>query len=120
MDKDVDLKKQRAFPRYPLEFKVSYTLLSSMDATPFEYGETITQDISQSGACLLTKEKVQVPILIQLNIQIPSRKYGIIVLGKTVWCSLDEQIKQYRVGVKFVGLLPPDLGLIIKKDKIKK
>ena len=117
MSNNISHEEKRVYPRFLRELKVSYTLLSSMDATPFEFGETISRDISQSGICLLTNEKVQVPILIQMNIQIPTRKYGIIVLGKTAWCEFDASCSKYRIGVKFVGLLPPDLNHIIDKSK---
>ena len=117
MSKNQSYEEKRAYPRFLRKLKVSYTLLSSMDATPFEFGETISRDISQSGICLLTNEQVQVPILIQMNVQIPTRKYGIIVLGKTAWCNFDTSCNKYRVGVKFVGLLPPDLDYIIEKSK---
>jgi hypothetical protein len=102
-------ENKRRYERFLRELKVSYTILSKVDSTPFEFGDSITADISRSGLALLMEERIPVPILMQLQLRIPSRPYGLFVLGKSVYCSPVEDVDMYRVGIKFVGILPPDL-----------
>jgi c-di-GMP-binding flagellar brake protein YcgR len=106
----------RRYQRFLKEIKVSYTVLSKVDSTPFEFGDAVTVDISCTGVALLMDEPISVPVLLQLQLRIPSRPYGLFVLGKTVYCTAIEEIGMYRVGIKFVGILPPDLENILSES----
>jgi hypothetical protein len=106
---------KRRYQRFLREVKVSYTILSKVDSTPFEFGDSVTLDISRSGLALLLDEPVPVPILLQLQLRVPSRAYGLFVLGKAVYCAPVEEIGMYRVGIKFVGILPPDLETVLEE-----
>ena len=110
--------ERRQHQRYPRELKVTYSILSSEGATPFEFGDCITLDISRSGVRLCLNEKINVPVLIQMNIRVPERSYGIFILGKVVFCGdseIDEFKGMHEAGVKFVGLLPPDFADTVGK-----
>lgn len=104
---------KRRYDRFLKDLKVSYTVLSKVDSTPFEFGDSVTCDISRTGLALQVDEPIPVPILLQLQICVPSRPYGLFVLGKSVYCSPVEESGRYRVGIKFVGLLPPDLESVL-------
>jgi hypothetical protein len=95
--------------------KVTYTVLSKVDSTPFEFGDSMTLDISRTGLALLLDEPIPVPILLQLQLRVPTRPYGLFVLGKSVYCTPVEEIGMYRVGIKFVGILPPDLEQVLEE-----
>ncbi len=101
--------EKRRYRRFLKELKISYTVLSKVDSTPFEFGNSITVDISRSGLSFLLDEALPVPILLQIQLRMPSRPYGIFVLGKTAHCKALEDIGMYRIGIKFVGILPPEL-----------
>jgi len=101
--------EKRRHERFLKKVRISYTLLSKVDSTPFEFGDAVTIDISRGGLSLLLKEPVPVPGLLQLHLRVPRALYGLFVLGKTVHCTPVEDIGMYRVGIKFVGLLPDDL-----------
>ena len=115
---------QRRFKRFLRDLKVTYTVLSKVDSTPFEFGDSVTLDISRTGLALLLDEPIPVPILLQLQLRVPTRPYGLFVLGKSVYCSPVEEIGMYRVGIKFVGILPPDLEQVLDEvqttnDRVK-
>jgi c-di-GMP-binding flagellar brake protein YcgR len=101
--------EKRQHERLVKKIKVTYTVLSKVDSTPFEFGEAVTVDISSGGLSLLVQVAVPVPSLVQLHLRMPLRPYGMFVLGKVVYCAPVEEIGMHRVGVKFVGLLPADL-----------
>jgi len=107
--------EKRRYQRFVKEVKISYTVLSKVDSTPFEFGDSLTLDISRSGLSLLMDEPIPVPVLLQLQLRIPTRPYGLFVLGKTVYCTSLEEIGMYRVGIKFVGILPPELEVVLEE-----
>ena len=75
---------KRRYDRFLKDLKVSYTVLSKVDSTPFEFGNSTTCDISRTGLSLQVDEPIPVPILLQLQICVPTRAYGLFVLGKSV------------------------------------
>lgn len=104
---------KRQYQRLLRDLKISYTILSKVDSTPFEFGNSSTVDISRTGLGILLDEAIPVPILLQLQIRVPDRPYGLFVLGKSIYCNPIEESGMYRVGIKFVGILPPDLEKIL-------
>jgi len=106
---------KRRYQRFLKELQLSYTILSKVDSTPFEFGDAVTLDISRAGLSLLLSEPIPVPILLQLQLRVPSRPYGLFVLGKSVYCMPAEDSDMYRVGIKFVGILPPDLEQVLNE-----
>ena len=113
----MDNDERRTFPRTEYKLKVAYTILSHVDATPYEFGETITKDISRSGVRLLLQEPIKVPQLVQLRISIPKHSHDIFILSKTVHCELIESEHIWEAGFKFVGLLPPNLEQFLEEKK---
>jgi len=106
--------KRRA-QRVVSELKVSYTIIAKVDSTPFEFGNSMMCDISRAGLAMLVDMPVPVPMLLQMQLSIPTRPSGLFVLGKSVYCVPVEELGMYRVGVKFVGILPSDLEEIIRE-----
>lgn len=107
--------EQRRHDRLVKEIKVSYSVLSKVDSTPFEFGEAVTVDIGSGGLSILVDERLGVPSLLQLHLHLPRRPLGMFALGKTVYCNPVEDIGMFRAGIKFVGLLPTDLAKALKE-----
>jgi hypothetical protein len=103
----------RRHTRYNVGIKVSYMIITDFTSTPYMYGTTKTLNLSEGGMCLQIDYKTKVPIMIQLNLQVPQIKYPLSVLGKVVWCKEDLHGK-YIVGIRFVGLLPKDWEKILE------
>ena len=111
-----DPRDKRRYDRFGCRVKITYTILSNANATPFEYGVTYSSDLSEGGARIYTDREVQVPILIQLNLAIPARPYNLLVLGKAVRCLKCPDTGLYELGIKFVGILPPNFKEFLKEN----
>ena len=111
-----DQQDMRRHERFPCKLKVTYTIISKSDTTPFEFEVTHTKDLSESGVCIFTERDVRPPVLLQLNISVPARPFHLLILGKAVWCrpSADSP-NLHEVGIKFVGILPPNFREMIKE-----
>lgn len=107
-----DARNKRRYERCLCHVKITYTILSANDATPFEYGVTSSRDLSEGGVCIETDRPVPVPILMQLNLSIPVRPFHLLVLGKAVRC-IPSEGGLHEVGVKFVGILPSNFRQIL-------
>ena len=114
---DVVMKEKRRFPRAIAKIKVTYTILNSVDATPYEFGETVTEDISEGGLCMLIKEQLLEDRLLYVNIQFATQKENLLMLGKTVSVERDTETGRNRARIKFVGMLPRGFGKLIASLK---
>jgi len=112
-EKEKEFADTRKHPRFNIAIKVSYMIISDFTSTPYMYGTTKTLNISEGGMCILIDDKIKVPLMIQLNIQVPQIKYPLSILGKIVWCREDANGK-YIIGIKFIGLLPTDWEKILE------
>lgn len=106
--------ERRNHPRALVNVHVTYTILNSLDATPYEYGETVTENISEGGLCMLIRDTLEENRLLYINIEIPSRNQSLLMLGKTV--SVHENVEDgaHRVRIKFVGMLPRGMKEMIE------
>ncbi|MFP4379909.1 MAG: PilZ domain-containing protein [Candidatus Sumerlaeia bacterium] len=106
-------REKRRFERYPCSFKMTFTILSSADSTPYEYGVAHSTNLSASGVCIFSEQKINVPILMQLNISLPVRPFHLLILAKAVRCIAEEDSSLYEIGLKFVGILPPEFKQLV-------
>jgi len=104
---------RRRHERYNCNLKMTYTILSSVDTTPFEYGVAHSKDLSESGVCIFTEHGIEVPILMQLNINLPMRPFHLLILAKAMRTHLDDDTGLHEVGLKFVGILPPEFKRLV-------
>lgn len=103
----------RRHERYGCNLKMTYTILSSTDSTPFEYGVAHSKDLSESGVCIFSEHPINVPILMQLNINLPMRPFHLLILAKALRCHKIEESGLHEVGLKFVGILPPEFKRLV-------
>lgn len=103
----------RRHERYGCNLKMTYTILSSTDSTPFEYGVAHSKDLSESGVCIFSEHPIHVPILMQLNINLPMRPFHLLILAKALRCTKMAESGLFEVGLKFVGILPPEFKRLV-------
>jgi hypothetical protein len=94
---------------------MTYTILSSNDSTPYEYGVAHSKNLSESGVAIFAEQKIKVPILMQLNITLPMRPFHLLILAKAVRCERIPESNLYDIGLKFVGILPPEFKRLVSK-----
>ncbi len=106
-------EEHRKHIRHVCDMRMTYTILSSTDSTPFEYGIANAKNLSEAGVCIFTEQEIQAPVLMQLNISLPVRPFHMLILGKALRCEPATDSDLYEIGLKFVGILPPEFrGLI--------
>ena len=108
-------RDRRRHERYSCCLKMTYTILSSNDSTPYEYGVAHSKDLSESGVAVFTEQRIKIPILMQLNITLPMRPFHLLILAKATRCEPVRGSSTYEVGLKFVGILPPEFKRLVSK-----
>jgi c-di-GMP-binding flagellar brake protein YcgR len=82
---------RRKYPRVDFVRKASYQLSKSAQLGIF------TQDISQTGMCLLLDNEVNPGMILKLNFELPGQSYKPIdTLAEVIWQD------NYLTGVKFI------------------
>ena len=114
-DAETSPEDRRRHRRIAASVKVTYTILADASATPCEYGDTVTEDISEGGLCMLIHENIKAGQLVYTNIQIPTHESTLLMLAKTVQVLPDEKSGMNRVCMKFVGMLPVGLRSIMER-----
>ncbi len=76
-------------------------------------------DISDRGICFKAKDTFAPDNIISLYLKLSDKTDGIKMLGKIIWVKTDQD-GYMRVGVKFIGLLPPDWIRLLPKEKVTK
>ena len=108
-------RDNRRYDRIDSQLKVTYTILSRTNASPEEFGVTRSKDLSEGGIRLYADRPVQVPVLVQLNLEVPVRPFHLLVLGKAVRCEKKTDPDHYEIGIKFVGILPPNFKQMLNE-----
>lgn len=107
--------EKRRHERYSCNLRMTYTILSSLDSTPFEYGVAHSKDLSEAGVCIYTEHNIKVPILMQLNINLPMRPFHLLILAKALRSKKMPDSNLHEVGLKFVGILPPEFKRLVSE-----
>lgn len=76
---------------------------------------TMIRDLSRSGISMITRQLFPVPSMLKLGIRLAEQNRTINTLAKSVSCTLTQIDSVYRLGAKFVGLLPPEVEDIIAR-----
>jgi len=109
-------QERRRHERYACNLKMTYTILSSNESTPFEYGVAHSRNLSETGVSIYTEQPIKIPILMQLNISLPMRPFHLLILGKALRCvAAEDKPGLYEIGIKFVGILPPEFKSLMSQ-----
>ena len=108
----------RAKKRFAHEVSVAYSLEVEQNIgrkfTRYMFGTLV--DISDRGICFKAKDTFASNKVISLYLKLSDKTDGLKMLGKVVWVK-PEQDGQARVGVKFIGALPPNWIKLLPTDK---
>jgi|GEM_PF-530290 len=85
--------------------------------TSYLFGSLV--NISQQGLCFRAKGNFQSQSMISLYLKLSSSVGGIKMLGKIIWTKPEEN-EQTRVGVRFIGSLPPEWRKLVQEVPEKK
>jgi CheY-like chemotaxis protein len=66
----------------------------------------MTRDVSRSGMAMLVFQLIPVPAMLKITITLSDHTHPISKLAKSISCTLTPVPGVYRLGAKFIGLLP--------------
>ncbi len=106
----------RTVERVPLRISVAY----SKDHLPnlrrqissYRFGRLV--DISERGLCFEASDTFQAARILVLYLKLSDQSDGVRMLGKVVWIQDGEASGLSRVGIQFIGTLPPEWREIIR------
>ncbi len=104
---------RREFSRYLFTMETHCILINPFNDSESRPIASIMRDISRSGLAMLVRQVVPVPAMLKVVVQLSGKNQPISMLGKSISCTLTQIPDVYRLGVKFVGLLPKDLETVI-------
>jgi PilZ domain len=99
--------ERRKSHRHREMLEIAYSLMSDSPGVPSLFDETQTLDISRRGVKVHLAQPVDLDTLVQMAIRLPSLRSPILMVGKIRWTEQDST--GHRVGIQFIGHLPPKL-----------
>lgn len=103
--------ENRQAKRYPEHLGVSYSRFISDTSTPLFASDTLTLDISRTGARVLLPHEISEDILIQLHIHIPELRRPVLMLGRVKW--RHRKGPPHVAGIQFLAEMPRHIENVI-------
>jgi hypothetical protein len=108
-----DRQAQRISHRVSVAYTFDVAVPFRKQPSPYRFGVAI--DISERGMCFDATDRFPTGQMILLYLKLSDSTSGIKMLGKIVWAKPHDDDKT-RVGIKFVGCLPPEWMNIILEN----
>ncbi len=96
---------QRVEERFYKELDVNYSFIEEKESDSSDKYFSKTVNINRFGLCLPLKNPVKPNSIIQVSLQLPQHKDGMVMLGKIIWCKQVSK-DEYMAGIRFMGVLP--------------
>lgn len=99
---------RREYNRYLFAVETHCILIN-----PFEDSESrpiaaIMRDVSRSGLSMLVRQVIPVPAMLKVILTVSNQPQPVSMLAKSISCTLTQIPDVYRLGAKFIGLLPKE------------
>lgn len=99
---------RREYNRYLFAVETHCILIN-----PFEDSESrpiaaIMRDVSRSGLSMLLRQVIPVPAMLKVVLSVSNQTQPVSMLAKSISCTLTQIPDVYRLGAKFIGLLPKE------------
>lgn len=123
MDFDENIEKSseqqdRSGTRFQQRISIAYSQdvenKTDKKFTSYKFGTLV--DISQRGLCFIARDKFQSPSIINIFLKLSHSSSGLKILGKIMW-SRPEPDRKTRVGIQFIGTLPPEWREIVQSSR---
>ena len=109
-------QERRKFTRVEKEIIVRYKILS----TPEKQLDAKTKNLSVGGACLITRDKMELETVVAMEIKFPQMREPILTTARVVWCSESKLgpspagHRRFDNGIEFTQISEADRQQIIK------
>ena len=106
---DESFANRRAHCRYSFNMETHCILINPFDDSEGRPLAALMRDVSRSGLSMIVRQVLPVPSMLKLIIELPKHRVPLQVLAKSISCTMTQIPGVYRLGVKFIGLLPQEL-----------
>lgn len=118
-EKGGEIEKNRQVSRlkHQVSIAYSYDLNNWHDKDSASYLFGTLMDISDRGLCFQTADNLNGQKMLSMYLKLSHQTSGIMMLGKVVWIKQEAE-GDNRVGVQFIGNLPPQWYGIVQQARI--
>jgi DNA-binding response OmpR family regulator len=113
MNEPVGHANRREHARHTFNIESHCVLINPFNNTESRPMPLLMRDLSRSGFSMIVRQMLPVPAMIKIVISLSDQTHPLVMLAKTLTCTLTQIEKVYRVGARFVGLLPEQLDKVI-------
>jgi ActR/RegA family two-component response regulator len=106
-------QNRREHNRYLFTVETHCVLINPFDNTEGRPIPALMRDVSRSGVSIIVRQLVPVPTMLKLVVQLNDQTRPIAMLAKSISCMLTQISGVYRLGAKFIGLLPRELVEVV-------
>ncbi len=106
---DEAFANRRRHCRFSFNMETHCSLINPFDDSEGRPVAALMRDVSRSGLSMIVRQLLPVPSMIKLIIELPRQHTPIQILAKSISCTLTQIPGVFRLGVKFIGLLPQEL-----------
>lgn len=106
---------RREHNRYLFTVSTHCILVNPFNNTEGRPHPCLIREISRSGLSAIVREMIPVPAILKLVVHLPGSSQPITLVAKSVSCMMTQMSGVYRLGVKFVSLLPSEIEESLSK-----
>lgn len=100
---------RREYSRRSFSLEAHLALINPFDDSESRPVASLMRDVSRSGLTMIVRQVIPVPSMLRITFHLPSQQTTIPMLAKSMSCTLTQINGVYRLGAKFIGLLPREL-----------
>lgn len=106
---------RREHNRHSFTIEAHLTLINPFDNSESRPIASLMRDVSRSGVAMIVRQILPVPTMLRISFSLGASQSMIPMLAKSVSCTLTQIPGVYRLGAKFIGLLPCELEKTLVK-----
>lgn len=103
-------RNRREHNRYTFTVETHCIVINPFVETENRPIPALMRDVSRAGASIIVRQLVPVPSMLKLVVHLNESARPITLLAKSLSCMLTQIPGVFRVGAKFVGLLPREMA----------
>lgn len=100
---------RREHSRHSFIVEAHLTLINPFDDSESRPIASLMRDVSRSGVTMIVRQVLPVPAMLKINFHMNGQQGVITMLAKSLSCTLTQIPGVFRLGAKFIGLLPCEL-----------
>ena len=100
---------RREHSRHSMIIEAHLALINPFDDTESRPIASLMRDVSRSGITMIVRQVLPVPAMLKIIFHLSSQQGVYTMLAKSLSCTLTQIPGVYRLGAKFIGLLPREL-----------